>query len=425
MQRPLVPLPRLALLAVAATLGLAAPARAQEAGAPPGPPKVRLTKIDGTVLAGESARLERGATAVALRTTAGKDESIPLDAIVSLQFFDRSVSKETPDPTTLSLEFTNGDVVHGVPTGGGAEAIETVSPLLGKRTFPIERLSRVLVPANLERRDRPEHFARTGNEDTAWVKVSRGRDVVTGTLEKFEKDRLTLDTGKTLGQLQFSYSELVALALVVTDPPKAASDFRAIVFGSDGSRLTGALRAIGPDGVDVDWALGGEFKIPAKRVDSIGFSNPKFSYVSDLEPVRVVEYPYVGDASDVLFHYQRDRSADGNRLSLGEAAYAKGLGVHSYCELVYDLAGAYSRFSADVGVDDEVRAIEARGSVVFRVIVDGTVAWESGVVRGGDAPIRVPAVDVKGKRELKLVVDFADETDAGDRADWAGAFLAR
>jgi hypothetical protein len=383
-----------------------------------------VTRIDGAVLDGESVRLDRGAKALAVRTAGGGDESVPLDAVVALQFADRA-AKDATDAGALSLEFTNGDIVFGVPSGGSAESIETVSPLLGRRTFSIDLLSRVLVPANLERRDRPEHFATAGGEDTAWVKVSRGRDVVTGTVEKFDRDRLVIDTGKTLGQMAFTYSELVALALVVTGEPKPVGDSHAIVFGADGSRLTGSLRAIGPDGVDVEWALGGEFRVPSRRVESIGFVSPKFSYLSDLEPVRVVEYPYVGDASDVLFRFQRDRSVDGNRLSLGDSTYSKGLGVHSYCELVYDLAGAYSRFSSDAGIDDEVRAIEARGSVVFRVIVDGTVAWESPVVRGGDKPLRVPTVDLRGKRELRLVVDFADESDSGDRADWAGAFLAR
>lgn len=415
-------LTRAARIALATALCLA-PSGA--AAAPGAPPLVRVTRIDGSVLDAEAVRLDRGAKALAVRLAAGREEQVPLDTVVSLQFAGRSTAKEAAEPGTLSLEFTNGDVVFGQPTGGNGETIETISPLLGKKAFSIELLSRVLVAGNLDRRDRPEHFARTGNEDTAWVKVSRGRDVVTGTLEKFDKEKVVIDTGKTLGQMAFDWSELVALALVVTDPPKPKSDFRAIVFGADGSRLEGELREISADGVDLEWTLGGEFRLPARRVESIGFVSPKFAYLSDLAPVRVVEYPYVGDASDVLFPFQRDRSVDGNRISIGDSGYSKGLGVHSYCELVYDLGGSFARFASDVGIDDEVRAIEARGSVVFRVIVDGAVAWESPVLRGGEKAVRVPAVDLRGKRELRLVVDFADESDSGDRADWAGAFLAR
>ncbi len=404
----------------ALTVALAASSAALAAGA-----KARITRVDGSVVEASSIRVDRGSPDLAARA-ADREVKLPLDSIVAIQFPARP-RKDAGDPGALTLEFLNGDVVSGLPAGGEAEAIEVVSALLGRKRFSVDILKRLLVPSNLDRRDRPSHFARAGNEDVAWVKVSRGRDVVTGTLARFGRDRLSIDTGPPLGTVSFSYAELVALTLVVTSPPPEAKDERvkAVIFGADGSRLTGTLRSISEEGADLEWALGGEFRVPLDRIESIGFESPRFDYVSDLDPFRAVEYPYVGDLGDVLFHWQRDRSVDGNRISLADAIYPKGLGVHSYCELVYDLGGRYSLFSSDLGIDDEVRGIEARGSVVFRVIVDGAVAFESPVVRGGDPVLRIPAIDLKGKRELKLVVDFADSSDAGDRADWAGAFLAR
>ena len=129
---------------------------------------------------------------------------------------------------------------------------------------------------------------------------------------------------------------------------------------------------------------------------------------------------------------ERDRSnggpaaGDGGPITLDGVRYASGLGVHAGSEIEVDLAGRYARFTADVGVDDS--RVDAggnrRGSAVFRVYGDGTLLFESGVKRGGDAPDRVD-VDVTGVSVLRLVADDAGESGPyHDHADWAGASLA-
>ncbi len=67
--------------------------------------------------------------------------------------------------------------------------------------------------------------------------------------------------------------------------------------------------------------------------------------------------------------------------------------------------------------------LPARGSVRFRVLVDGTERWSSPVLRGGDPPLDLPPIDLAGAEELELVVDDAGDGFAGDRADWLGLYL--
>jgi YVTN family beta-propeller protein len=124
--------------------------------------------------------------------------------------------------------------------------------------------------------------------------------------------------------------------------------------------------------------------------------------------------------------YERDRSngetgaADGRTITLNGVAYAKGLGVHAASELKYTLAGGYTVFTSDVGVDDETGA---NGSVVFQVFLDGVKVFDSGVMTGSSATKTV-RVDTTGKQELRLVVTDAGNGNGSDHADWAGARLS-
>lgn len=111
---------------------------------------------------------------------------------------------------------------------------------------------------------------------------------------------------------------------------------------------------------------------------------------------------------------------DGSTITLRGTTYAKGLGVHGYSKVVYNLGGAYTTFTSDVGVDDETGG---NGSVIFEVYVDGLLKYSSGVVRGTDA-VQTALVNVAGAQQIWLVVqDWTDGT-GWDHADWAGARLS-
>jgi hypothetical protein len=97
------------------------------------------------------------------------------------------------------------------------------------------------------------------------------------------------------------------------------------------------------------------------------------------------------------------------------------LGVHSFTELTFDIGGAYETFAATIGIDDSVRP---RGHVVFRVIGDEGILFDSGPVTGRNGPEDI-LVDVTGVLVLKLVVDYGEELDIADHADWCDARLLR
>ena len=122
---------------------------------------------------------------------------------------------------------------------------------------------------------------------------------------------------------------------------------------------------------------------------------------------------------------ERDKSngekaaGDGKTLTIGGVRYTRGLGVHAASEVIYNLGGACTRLTAQVGVDDEVGN---RGSVVFQVFADGQKLYDSGTLTGA-ASARKLDVNLTGKQQLKLTVTDAGNGRSYDHADWAAPRL--
>lgn len=116
-------------------------------------------------------------------------------------------------------------------------------------------------------------------------------------------------------------------------------------------------------------------------------------------------------------------AGDGNTLTLNGKTYRRGFGAHAYSELRFALRDANNttctRFTADIGVDDEVGS---RGSVVFHVFLDGKKVYESGVMTGASATKQID-VPISGQRELRMVVTDAGDGMDFDHADWATPLL--
>ena len=114
------------------------------------------------------------------------------------------------------------------------------------------------------------------------------------------------------------------------------------------------------------------------------------------------------------------KSVDGNNLSIAGQKFGRGVGTHAVSTFMLRLDGKGNRFTASVGVDDEVGSNKA--SIGFYVLGDKKVLWESGVMKKGDVPKRID-LDIKSIRLLGLLVTDADDGIDYDHADWCDAKL--
>jgi beta-galactosidase GanA len=110
---------------------------------------------------------------------------------------------------------------------------------------------------------------------------------------------------------------------------------------------------------------------------------------------------------------------DGRTITLNGATYTKGLGVHAVGAVTLNLGGNCTRFTATVGVDDEVGG---SGSVRFSIVGDGATLVETPTLTGSSPSVPVD-VDLTGIRQLDLIIGDAGDGNGTDHADWAEARL--
>ncbi|HUE72562.1 MAG TPA: NPCBM/NEW2 domain-containing protein [Pirellulaceae bacterium] len=201
---------------------------------------------------------------------------------------------------------------------------------------------------------------------------------------------------------------------------------------ADGSLVACRGLKIGKSSVELALAGGGILRAmhEAEADDEGGFWNevtlvqshtPRVKYVSELETIGYKHIPFTA----IEWPYGRDQNVLGGRLRSGGAVYLYGLGMHSASRLAYDVPAGWKRLEADVALDD---AAGLGGSVVFKVVVEDSGQWraayQSPIVRGGDAPLPVK-VDLKGIARVALLVEYADGGDVLDYANWLNTRLAK
>ncbi len=147
----------------------------------------------------------------------------------------------------------------------------------------------------------------------------------------------------------------------------------------------------------------------------------------DLTKMRVQPGQGRGNQSTVA---QRNKSIDGNPISIGGKQFADGVGTRANSVLFVTLYGGSERFSAMVGADDNPPPAPPPGAnappnpppptpIIFRVVGDGRVLHVSKPVVRGDAAEPV-SVDVHGITTLVLQVKPVEGTRA-IAANWADA----
>ena len=86
----------------------------------------------------------------------------------------------------------------------------------------------------------------------------------------------------------------------------------------------------------------------------------------------------------------------------------------------YPLDGQFSAFEVTVGIDGST---EGRGSVMFKVYVDGKEKQSSGVMTGFNKPKTLRVDGLEGARRLILSVTDAEDGNRDDVANWVDGKL--
>ena len=114
-----------------------------------------------------------------------------------------------------------------------------------------------------------------------------------------------------------------------------------------------------------------------------------------------------------------DLNSEGTGLSVGGQEFDKGLGMHSYARVVYDIKGlGFKKFKSLIGADDTAGS----GEMEFEVWIDGVKGFTSGPMKKGQ-PAKPLEIDVTKAHELELRVFGGSDGLDGDHANWCNPTL--
>lgn len=111
-------------------------------------------------------------------------------------------------------------------------------------------------------------------------------------------------------------------------------------------------------------------------------------------------------------------SVDGKKLTIAGEIFDRGFGTHAESSLLIKLNGKAQKFSALVGLDDEMKGHEP--AVEFEIYGDNKKLWSSGIMHLGDKAKPV-SVSLKGIKQLELVVTDGGNGPYYDHANWVNA----
>lgn len=118
---------------------------------------------------------------------------------------------------------------------------------------------------------------------------------------------------------------------------------------------------------------------------------------------------------------RKNMNINKDRIFIGDYPYEYGISTHGNSEIIYGLGKKYKFFKADIGLGSEVGR---KGSVIFKIKLDGEEAYCSKLIRGTGEPLYI-SVPVEGKEVMELLVQDGGDGINYDHAIWANARLCK
>jgi hypothetical protein len=333
----------------------------------------------------------------------------------------------TPEARDAAVVATlwNGDRAVGEVVGGEGDDVVLALAGGGRLALPLDVLRSIEYPARREQAG-AEQLVAPADGDRLYRRAGSGVDLVDGTFDGVSAEGLSFES--RLGLRVFPFDEIVALFVEPLDPPEPLRGTAGAVVVDlvGGSRLSGRLADLGAEALTLELPWERSVVLSTASVALVSADDERLAYLGGLAPDSVSGGSAFGDDLGLVFAPLADRAVHGAELRCGGRVWPRGLGVQAPTSVGFDLSGrGFTRLFGRVGIDDSTAVLEARGAAVFAVLGDGSELWRSDVIRGGQAPVEFPALDVSGVERLELIVEMGPDLNLGDRANWLDVLLVR
>ena len=378
--------------------------------------QVTLTEVDGSAVVGELVSLSTDAITLQID---GEEHATPLADLAKVTFHRRLDSVRVPRPCLVypkSGGQLSGSILESVPDGiimKTSFADQLRIPFTDMRAMTFQQES---WPVEITSRYQDTIANAQAGEDILLARSEKAADGVSAI------HGALVELNPTGGDFRFNdrtrrvklekiYALVFATSLESQPlPPASLQLVSGDVFG-------GSLDSIQDGRVTFTTGFNQTIACPIDDIDSITLNNDRIVYLDALEPQSQTSTSVLYDGWSV----RKNRNVFNQPMRMDGTTFDHGIGVHANSEVQYRLAGAYQTFAAKVGLDDAVRP---GGSVIFKIVVDGKVAFDSEPVTGADRALPIN-VSVVGAEWMTLVVEPAEHADIGDWANWGAARLIK
>lgn len=399
-----------------------------------GGPVVQVTTIEGKQVTGTwtgagedgSLRLVNGTQELRLKTSEVMTVAWPSSAA-------SRPSASAPAGSQASTMPANGRSIDGANVvvylkdgsrlpcrirSNGSDGLELEARLLERMKLPLNALAGVRYSGTSG-----DEAAQAFDKALSQPDASQDTLFVLGANNKMQTLRGTLESLDAKGgsfrwrdkSVPFTAQKAYGLAMAAGVERAVKAPVRCVL--DDGSILCG--RIAGGDAETLRLIISGNrvVAVHLSRLAEIEFRSDRITFLNDLEPAGYSFEPF----GVTRWPYRYNRSVANRELRMGGRTFLRGIGIHSQAVLSYELKAGYDQLAATIGIDDGARPL---GNAIFSVLADGKEVYRSEAVTGRDEPLSI-LVPIKGANRLELKVDFGEEQDIGDQADWCDARLIK
>lgn len=346
-------------------------------------------------------------------------DPLPVEQVVSIDF------GRLADPLKVgaaALTFANGDTWLARPIEMADETLKvgweryTPWPV---QDVPLETLSSLILdlpaPGTARRNLWRDLEMRSGGADL--VVLSNGERTADQLLSL---DGAFVEIDRSGNPIKLDRRRVRAIGL---DPDlssfPATTGPRLVFRLRDGSRVTAiAAEQVEGDGLRLRLPWQADLTVPLGEICRCDIFSSRVQPLAERQPTSVVHTPFLSSRWPLVVN----RNVWRGPLRIRNREFATGLGMHSQTVARFAVQQGDREFRAIVGLDDEAAP---RGSVRFRIAVDDRDVWTSPELTSQSPALHVPPVPLTGAGELKLIVDFGEQADVSDYADWCDAVILR
>ncbi|QDT41171.1 NPCBM/NEW2 domain protein [Gimesia alba] len=372
-------------------------------------PEVEMTSLSGTSVSGNLQSLNKAVIGLKQGETAKEH---PLAETLNVRFPKNRYQRSLETPLTIRL--TDGSKFPVQTLQSNERQIKVSGDQTGTLLLPTNQVTSIrfgTLNSNISA-SWDKLLNNKSNKDLLVVQKENVLDFIDGVVGSITDDKIQFFTGDD--EVAVNRKRVFGI-IYFRQPTSDASPFCSIRLTNGGLINASAISYSGAE-FNATLQSGTRAQFAPQSIANLDFSQGKVRYLSDLEPRKIEYTPFF----DTVWKYRKDKHRDGGPLRLDGKEYARGLYIHSKTLLQYRIKEEYRNFRAIMGIDDSVPGI---GFVYVEIKGNGRTLY-SGNVRSADAPIELD-LDVRGVRDLEILVDFGDNLEICDHLDLCEARLIK